>query len=428
MVDTAGAGQSMTLAGKPVAPGRPGFSNLLIKNAIATCTMAALCCLASGASASDPSALPESLTGPETMLVKSLQEIADSRMDSALSGVEQLIKTNPNFRLAHLIKGDLLLARSRAISNMGDTTGGSQQHLADLREEALARVQRHRETVPRNMTPKYLVQMPPEQKYAIIADTGKSRLYIYENVGGNARYLADYYISSGKNGSQKLKEGDKKTPIGVYFVTSNVPREKLTDFYGGAAFPINYPNEWDKRHGRSGFGIWIHGTPSDTYSRPPRASDGCVVLANDDLHTVAGRLQIGITPVIISDKMEWVKPGDAAMLRTKLATHLESWRRDWESGNIEAYIGNYGRDFSSGNQSRAEWDRHKREVNAAKDWIKVGISNVGVFLYPGRDDLVVVNFDQEYSSNNLSNKIKKRQYWIKENKNGPWKIIYESAA
>ena len=69
--------------------------------------------------------------------------------------------------------------------------------------------------------------------------------------------------------------------------------------------------------------------------------------------------------------MEWVKPGDAAMLRTKLATHLESWRRDWESGNIEAYIRNYGRDFSSGNQNRAEWDRHKREVNAAKDWINV---------------------------------------------------------
>ena len=63
-----------------------------------------------------------------------------------------------------------------------------------------------------------------------------------------------------------------------------------------------------------------------------------------------------------------------------------------------------------------------------KNWIKVGISNISMFLYPGRDDLVVVNFDQEYSSNNLSNKMKKRQYWMKESKNGPWKIIYESTA
>ncbi|MDQ3185466.1 MAG: L,D-transpeptidase family protein [Pseudomonadota bacterium] len=391
--------------------------------------MAALWLLATGAQANDKSILSElSVAGPESILVKTLHEIADSRMDSALNGIEQLLKTNPNFRLAHLIKGDLLLARARPLSDMGDTAGIAQQHVADLREEAQARMRHHRESVPRNMTPKYLLRMQPEQKYAVIADTQKSRLYMYQNVDGEARYLADYYISSGKNGSQKLKEGDKKTPVGVYFVTANLPREKLTDFYGSGAFPINYPNEWDKRHGRNGFGIWLHGTPSNTYSRPPRASDGCVVLANQDLDAVGATLQVGITPVIISDEMEWVKSSDITVLRNKLAQHLERWRNDWESGNTDAYIGHYGRDFSSGNQNLAEWTKRKRQVKAAKSWIKVGISNVGMFLYPGRDDLVVVNFDQEYSSNNLSNKMKKRQYWMKENKKGPWKIIYESAA
>ena len=403
----------------------------LIKTAI-TSTAAAMtgfCFAASCVLASDRSPLAEVTgSGPETILVKSLQEIAESRMDSALSRIEELLKTNPNFRLAHLIKGDLLLARSRPISDLGNTAGMPQEHVADLREEARVRVQRHQEPVPRNLVPRYLLQMQPEQKYAIIADTGKSRLYIFQNVGGTARYVADYYISSGKNGSRKIKEGDKKTPIGVYFVTANLPREKLTDFYGRGAFPIDYPNEWDKRHGRSGFGIWLHGTPSDTYSRPPRASDGCVVLANQDMDRISATLQVGITPVVISDGMEWVDPLDASGLRDKLRSRLESWRRDWESGNIEAYIGNYGRDFSTGSQNLAEWTRHKRQVNANKNWIKVGISNVGMFLYPGRDDLVVVNFDQEYSSNNLSNKMKKRQYWMKEPKNGPWKIIYESTA
>ena len=368
------------------------------------------------------------LTGPETVLVKSLQEITESRIDSALDGIEQLLKTNPNFRLAHLIKGDLLLARSRAISDIGEMNGVSRQHIDDLREEAKARVQHYRERVPLDKVPRFLLQMQPEQKYAVIADTRKSRLYIYRNAGGEPRYVADYYISSGKNGSQKLKEGDKKTPIGVYFVTANLPRQKLTDFYGTGAFPIDYPNDWDKRHGRNGFGIWLHGTPSDTYSRPPRASDGCVVLANQDLDAVGARLQVGVTPVIISDGMEWIKPSDTVPLREKLAHYLENWRRDWESGNIEAYIRNYGRDFSSGKQNLDEWIKHKRQVNAAKQWVKVRISNVGMFSYPGRDDLVVVNFDQEYFSNNLSNKMKKRQYWKKENKTGDWKIVYESAA
>jgi len=393
-----------------------------------TAAMAGLCLESTGAWASDPILTGPSVSAPEAILVRSLQEITESRMDSALSGIEQLIKTNPNFRLAHLIRGDLLLARARPISEMGGTVEIPQQNITDLREEAQARMQRHQETIPLNMMPKYLLQMPPEQKYAVIADTRKSRLYIYKNLGGKPHYLADYYISSGKNGSQKLKEGDKKTPIGVYFITANLPREKLTDFYGSGAFPIDYPNEWDKRHGRNGFGIWLHGTPSNTYSRPPRASDGCVVLANQDLDAVGMALQVGVTPIIISDETEWAKPGDAAILREKLTQHLENWRRDWESGKVDAYIRHYGSDFSSDNQNLAEWTKHKRQVNAAKNWIKVSISNVGMYLYPGRDDLVVVNFDQEYSSNNLSNKMKKRQYWMRENKNGRWKIIYENAA
>lgn len=373
-------------------------------------------------------AIKASATEPETLLLNSLREIGDSRMDSALSEIEALLKANPNFRLAQLIKGDILLARTRAINNVGNVTGAVPEHIADLREEARARVQRHREPIPREMVPKYLLQMQPNQKYAVIADTGKSRLYMYQNVGGEARYLADYYISSGKNGSQKLKEGDQKTPIGVYFVTANLPRKKLTDFYGSGAFPISYPNEWDKRQGRDGFGIWLHGTPSDTYSRPPRASNGCVVLANQDLDTVATSLQVGLTPVIISGEMEWVKPDEVAALRNELAQHLENWRHNWESRNVDTYLAHYGKTFSSGGQDLAGWSQHKYQVNTAKSWIKVGISNVGMFLYPGRDDLAVINFMQDYSSNNLSNKMKKRQYWMKDKEQGRWKIIYEGAA
>jgi murein L,D-transpeptidase YafK len=396
---------------------------------LAGITAAALSLWITAALAEEASGLSTaSMTGPESMLVKSLQEISESRMDSALNGIEQLLKTNPNFRLAHLIKGDLLLARARPIHTIGETGMAIQQPIDDLREEARARLQRHLAPIPLDMTPKYLLQMPPEQKYAIIADTGRSRLYLYKNVDGSPRYLADYYISTGKNGSQKLKEGDKKTPIGVYFVTDNLSRQKLSDFYGGMAFPINYPNEWDKRHGRSGYGIWLHGTPPDTYSRPPRASDGCVVLANDDLNALASTLQVGITSVIISDQMEWVKPHDAAALRRKLAQHLERWRRSWESGNMDDYVAIYGNDISSGDQKLTEWMQDKRQAGAEKNPAKVGISNVGIFLYPGRDDLAVINFDEEHSSNDLSNKIKKRQYWMKEDKSGSWKIIYESAA
>src|SRR3954465_12853763 len=146
--------------------------------------------------------------------------------------------------------------------------------------------------------------MRADQKYAVVVDTGRSRLYLYRNDEMRPRLVTDYYISIGKAGSHKTREGDQKTPIGVYHVTSSLPKAKLSDFYGAGAFPINYPNDWDRRQGRNGHGIWLHGTPSNTYSRPPRASDGCVVLTNADLEALASSLQVGLTPVIISEDVQ----------------------------------------------------------------------------------------------------------------------------
>jgi hypothetical protein len=47
-------------------------------------------------------------------------------------------------------------------------------------------------------------------------------------------------------------------------------------------------------------------------------------------------------------------------------------------------------------------------------------------LYPGKEEIAVATFDQDYASSNLSNKMNKRQYWIKEG--GKWRIVYEGAA
>jgi murein L,D-transpeptidase YafK len=240
------------------------------------------------------------------------------------------------------------------------------------------------------------------------------------------RYVADYYVSSGKNGSDKTRQGDKKTPLGVYHVTANLPRAKLGDFYGVGAFPISYPNEWDRREGRDGNGIWLHGTPSDTYSRPPRASDGCVVLTNQDLEVIGKNLRIGVTPVIITESIDWVKPEALDGLRKDLLKNVENWRRDWEGRDTGTYLKHYAPGFSSGSQDLAAWSQQKRQVNSAKSWIKVKVERTSIFLYPGRDDLAVVTFDQDYSSSNLSNQMKKRQYWI--NANGSWRILYEGGA
>ena len=367
-------------------------------------------------------------SGPEPLLANVFEQIEANKWEAALRQTEDLLKAYPNFRLGNLIKGDLLLARSKPLKTFGDGAIGGQQldKVADLREEAVARLKAYKSKPTADYVPRYLLQMERDQKFAIVVDTQKARLYVYQNDKGTPRFVADYYISHGKLGSEKLKEGDKKTPIGVYHVTSSLPRQKLTDFYGSGAFPINYPNEWDKRQGRNGHGIWLHGTPSDTFSRPPKASDGCVVLANQDLDALSKNLQIGLTPVIISNSIEWLSLDDWQAERQSLLSMIDEWRKDWESRDTDRYARHYSAKFQADRQNLQAWLEQKRKVNAAKSWIKVGTGDISMFRNPGKEEYVVVTFDQDYKSSNLSNQMKKRQYWIKED--GRWKIIYEGAA
>jgi uncharacterized protein YchJ len=83
----------------------------------------------------------------------------------------------------------------------------------------------------------------------------------------------------------------------------------------------------------------------------------------------------------------------------------------------------YSRNFSSGGVNHASWDRQKQQVNAGKEWLKIGISNLSIVRNPGQEEFMVVNFEQDYRSSNLHNQMRKRQYWVKES--GRWRIIYE---
>jgi len=361
----------------------------------------------------------------EAQLAKSLQAIKNNRLDIALNEVDALLRTNPNFKLAQLVKGDLLMARAGAISSFGSSANAPRDKIEDLRDEARVRLQRVQTQQSAKLVPQYLWKMDARQKYALVVDTSHSTLYVYENVNGEPRYLTDFYVTIGKLGTDKVSEGDQRTPLGVYFVMADLPKNKLADMYGTGAFPLSYPNEWDRRNGRTGSGIWLHGTPSDTYSRPPRASNGCVVLANNDLDKLAPYLQIGVTPVIITNQMVWRKD-QSSEERAALLQEFEQWRKDWASLNTDAYLKHYARSFISDDMDYATWSKQKQLVNSAKSWIKVNLSEISVFTYPEQPNLVVVNFEQDYSSSNLSNRMKKRQYWIKQNNR--WQIIYEGAA
>jgi murein L,D-transpeptidase YafK len=378
----------------------------------------------------------------ESLLVKSLLEITEGKNKQAFDTVNQLIRAAPNFKLAYLIRGDLLTAQGRGLEAFGASTdtknATSKDELNGLRDEARTRIEHYLSAKKVSQQPNLLVQFGTGQSHLIVVDTAKSRLFLYKKVDDGLEYVADYYVTIGKNGANKQVEGDKRTPLGLYFASGKLNRQ-LDDFYGDGAYPLNYPNELDQHQKKNGSGIWLHGTPTSTYSRPPRASDGCVVLSNPDLNALAPILKAGKVPVVIADNLEWLEKDQAknqleAQNANKhaLETALESWRKDWVSQNTDAYLSHYSKKFFYSDGGLQKWADYKRGIQATKPKVAININDVSMFSYPGEhkahgltEPMVVVNFEQDFRSPNLQNKMRKRQYWI--NENNSWKIIYEGA-
>lgn len=368
------------------------------------------------------STIPAFANEVEASLVRAIVGLREGGLKHAIGEIDVALAKTPNFRVGHLIRGDLLMARAGLPVAFGTPTASSAASMAPLQDEARARLKRYLDAPPLDYLPLPVLQMGPAQSHAILVDTSRSRLFVFANRGGEPRYVTDFYISLGKNGVEKRREGDQKTPLGVYNIVSS--KERLPDFYGSGAFPISYPNEWDRINGRNGHGIWLHGTPSETYSRPPRATDGCVVLTNEDLTRLARYVSVGRTPVVISDGIEWVPPSQWESTRREFLAAFEQWRADWESLDVDRYLSHYSPHFRSESRDFAAWRAQKRKVGAGKTWIKVGVSDLSVFGNPEGENTVVVTFTQDYRSSNLSNRTVKRQYWSRDQ--GRWRVVFET--
>jgi len=263
---------------------------------------------------------------PEARLIAIYRLVGQHRLADALAASTALVEQYPSFRLAQLLHADLLAAHAAPLAAWGGANAGGIE-IAPLRDEAQQRLAALRQRPPAGAVPAEFVQLPPSLPYAIAVDASRSRLYLFENGLQGPKLVDDFYVSVGKQGVDKLIEGDQKTPLGLYFVTARIDPHALQERFGAGALPLNYPNAYDRSRGRTGRGILLHGVPPVTYSRPPQDSDGCVVLANDDLLDLATRLPQRDTPVLITRRIDWRSPeaahGSAA---PEFLRALERWR------------------------------------------------------------------------------------------------------
>ncbi len=359
----------------------------------------------------------------ETLLLASLGDLQQNQMTGAMDKLRALLKEQPDFKLAQLIYADLMAAQVGTISSMGNNDQTDQKALQGLISEARARMSVDRYKPKSDTIPGSLLQMSPNQKHVIVVDTNLSRLYLFENHEGVPKLIRDYYVSYGRGGVDKRVRGDLKTPLGVYFTTGRLTDEQLPPRYGSGALPINYPNAWDQRLGNTGSGIWVHGSPKDTFSRAPQASEGCLSLSNNHFTELDRIVDLGETPVLIGTGFEWLDEANWKQKQKAFNQVVDSWRKDWESRNTETYLSHYSEEFNNGEIGFKRFADHKRRVNSNKSFINVDIENLSIYQHPDNPDLFIATFTQNYKSDNYSNSSVKRQYWI--NEAGRWRIAYE---
>lgn len=275
-----------------------------------------------------------------------------------------------------------------------------------------------------NQLPAFVLQVPASVQDVFIAETSNSTLHRYERTATGVAPGGIGYMSIGENGAGKKRAWDRKTPLGIYFVVDQLDTSRMHEKYGVTAFPLDYPNIWDRRHQRTGYGIWLHGVAPGEKKRPPLDTDGCIALPNEDLLELETRFIPLVTPIIVTRELRWHPPETIDKLRSELNGAVKSWASHYAAGDLQSYLSMYGDDFSYRGMSVDEWASFRQQSLTNRGVVDVGIDEVLLLALPDEDDLYLSRFRQVTTSATSTTVTMKRLYW-RHNADGSWKIVAE---
>jgi len=372
------------------------------------------------------SAALQEANGAEARLIAVYELFGRGQARPALAKARDLVRDYPNFQLAQLVYADLLATQVPPAHAFSDASGiarlRSDPAMAELREESQRRLQALRDRPPAGTVPSQFLALSTRSRYAIAVDASRSRLYLLENSDKGLQLVADYYVSVGKSGIGKVVEGDARTPLGVYYITSSLDPKSLRDFYGAGALPINYPNPYDVRRGKTGGGIWLHGTPPQQFARAPLASDGCVVMANPDLKQLLRKVQIGATPVVTARSLQWISQPQAHKEAQSFASAIAAWKDARANGNEAQLKRFYLPEFqrNSNKKSIEGFSVLHDEVEYAQGK-RVQFKDMSYLHWRDGDETMVATFGEVFEGEKSGRT--RRQYWLRQG--SEWKLFHE---
>jgi murein L,D-transpeptidase YafK len=274
--------------------------------------------------------------------------------------------------------------------------------------------------------PSYFLEVPASVTDILVADAESATMIRFTQTGAGLREKDRRYMSVGLKGVGKQRAWDRKTPLGVYFITEELDTSKLAAKYGVAAFPLDYPNAWDRYNERTGSGIWLHGVDANAPDRPPRDTDGCLALPNEELALIAKQLTPHVTPIIVVREMQWSAPDELEATRIEFRIALEQWRKSQQDGDLFAYLSLYDDKFRSRGMDKEEWSAYRLGVFEARPLKALNLDDVMLLADPEEQELYVSRFNQTLTTDQGPVTMRKRLYW-KRSSDTQWRIVSEDA-
>lgn len=269
--------------------------------------------------------------------------------------------------------------------------------------------------------------------HVLVVEKSTHSLFLYKYAEDKPELVKKYTIMTGKFAGNKMTQGDKKTPEGIYFFqqfhSSQELLERYGDYgkiYGVGAFTTNYPNEMDKRAGKTGSGIWLHSAENDERVSLGLDSRGCVVAENNDLKDISQYIDLSNTPVVITQDLHYLSEENWNKNKKSILGVVNKWTEAWRNKDFESYINSYSKkEFKHKIRGRYNaFKTYKRAVFSRNDKPIINFTDISVL---SQGDYVVVTMMQDYNSPVIKD-IGKKTLYLKKNDNYEWKIVAEKWA
>jgi len=227
----------------------------------------------------------------------------------------------------------------------------------------------------------------------LLVDKSQQRLLVLKsNAPQNTQAIDTFRVTTGKIGGNKEKEGDRKTPEGIYTIISSIPGKQLPAMYGPMAFVLDYPNRVDKIQHHNGSNIWIHGRDEEIIGWQ---TEGCVSLENNKLLELSNYITLQKTPVIIIDSLYHNGHSSAAYEKFNLSDSLIiNWVDFWEKGEIERFGQLFSEHFKTRSwRNKRLYLNNKKQLETIYPWKDVTATKIWILQ---SDYEALIHFQQDY--------------------------------